>query len=173
MEWMKSWLFSIVCAAMVAAVADALSPKGFPKQLARYAGGLLVLMAVLGPVKRLDSDVIGDITANLKGRYGGYAETFAHQNTQVTKAIIEEETAAYISDKAAGLGITQCRAEVRCRMTEEGFPAPETVRVEGCGDETAWQALSRAITADFAIEPEAQTLKNVSEAQTLERVDET
>lgn len=163
MEWMKDWLFSIVCAAMVAAVADALSPKGFPKQLARYAGGLLVLLAVLGPVKRLDSSVIGDAVANLKGRYGGYAETFAQQNTQVTKAIIEGETAAYISDKAAGLGLTKCRVEVRCRITEEGFPAPETVRVEGCGDEKAWQALSRAITADFAIEREAQTLERVDE----------
>lgn len=159
MEWIKGWLFSIVCAAMVAAVADALSPKGFPKQLARYAGGLLVLLAVLGPVKGLDSKVIGDGMANLKGRYSGYTEVFAAQNTQVTKAIIAEETAAYISDKAAGLGITQCRVEVRCRLTEEGFPAPETVRVEGCGDEKAWQALSRAITADFAVEESAQTLE--------------
>ncbi len=159
MEWIKSWLVSIVCAAMVAAVADALSPKGFPKQLARYAGGLLVLLAVLGPVKRLDSNVIGDAMADLKGRYSGYTEAFAAQNGEVTKAIIAEETAAYISDKAAGLGITQCRVEVRCRLTEEGFPAPETVRVEGCGDEKAWQALSRAITADFAVEASAQTLE--------------
>lgn len=161
MEWIREWLFSIVCAAMVAALAEALSPKGFPKRLVRYAGGLLILLAVLGPVKQLDSHVIGDAVADMKGRYGGYAETFAQQNTQVTKAIIEEETAAYILDKAAGLGMTQCRVEVRCRMTEEGFPAPETVRVEGCGDETAWQSLSRAITADFAIEREAQTLERM------------
>lgn len=161
MEWIKSWLFSVVCAALVAAIAEALSPKGFPKRLARYAGGLLVLLAVLGPVKKLDSNVIGDAMADLKGRYDGDAETFARQNTEVTKAIIEEETAAYISDKAAGLGMTQCRVEVRCRMTEEGFPAPETVRVEGCGDENAWQELSRAITADFAIERDAQTLERV------------
>ncbi len=129
MEWIKSWLFSVVCAAMVAAVAEALSPKGFPKRLARYAGGLLILLTVLGPVKQLDSDVIADAIAGLKGRYSGYTETFAAQNAEVTKAIIEEETAAYISDKAAGLGITQCRVEVRCRVTEEGFPAPETVRL--------------------------------------------
>lgn len=159
MEWIRNWLFSIVCAALVAAVADALSPKGFPKQLVRYAGGLLVLLAVLGPVKRLDSNAIGDAMANLKGRYSGYTEAFAQQNTEVTKAIIAEETTAYISDKAAGLGITQCRVEVRCRVTEEGFPAPDTVRVEGCGDEKAWQALSRAITEDFAVEASAQTLE--------------
>lgn len=161
MGWMQNWLFSIVCAALVAAVAETLSPKGLPKQLARYAGGLLVLLAVLGPVKRLDSSAIGDAMADWKGRLGGNTEAFAQQNTQAAKAIIAQETAAYISDKAAGLGITQCRVEVRCRMTEEGFPAPETVRVEGCGDETAWQSLSRAITADFAIEREAQTLERM------------
>lgn len=160
MEWMRSWLFSIVCAAMVAAVADALSPKGFPKQLARYAGGLLVLLVVLGPVKQLNSNAIGDAMADLRGRYSG-TEVFAQQNEAVTKAIIAQETAAYISDKAAGLGITQCRVEVRCRVTDEGFPAPESVRVEGCGDERAWRELSRAITADFAIEQEAQTLERV------------
>ena len=159
MEWIRNWLFSIVCAALAAAVADALSPKGFPKQLARYAGGLLVLLAVLGPVKQVDSSAMGDAMANLRGRYSEYTQTFSQQNIEVTKAIIAEETAAYISDKAAGLGITQCRVEVRCRMTEEGFPAPETVRVEGCGDEKAWQALSRAITADFAVEASAQTLE--------------
>lgn len=163
MEWLRSWLFSIVCVAMIAAVADALSPKGFPKQLARYAGGLLVLLAVLEPVKQLDTKVIGDAMADLKSQYGGYTEAFAQQNNEVTKAIIAQETAAYISDKAAGLGITQCRVEVRCRMTEEGFPAPETVRVEGCGDEHAWQALSRTITADFAIEREAQTLERMDD----------
>lgn len=161
MEWMRGWLFSIVCAAMVAAVADVLSPKGFLKQLARYAGGLLVLLAVLGPVKQLDSNVIGDAMADLKGRYGGVTEAFAQQNAEVTKAIIAQETAAYISDKAAELGITQCRVEVRCRVTDEGFPAPESVRVEGCGDDRAWRELSRAITADFAIEQKAQTLERM------------
>lgn len=161
MEWMRGWLFSIVCAAMVAAVADVLSPKGFLKQLARYAGGLLVLLAVLGPVKQLDSNVIGDAMADLKGRYGGVTEAFAQQNAEVTKAIIAQETAAYISDKAAELGITQCRVEVRCRVTDEGFPAPESVRVEGCGDDRAWRELSRAITAGFAIEQEAQTLERM------------
>lgn len=161
MEWMRGWLFSIVCAAMVAAVAEALSPKGFPKQLARYAGGLLVLLAVLGPVKQLEGNAIGDAMADLRGRYSRDAEAFAQQNTEVTKAIIAQETAAYISDKAAGLGITQCRVEVRCRVTDEGFPAPESVRVEGCGDDHAWRELSRTITADFAIEPEAQTLERV------------
>ena len=164
MDWIRNWLFSIVCAAMIAAVAEALSPKGFPQTLSRYAGGLLVLLAVLAPVKRLDADVIGDMMADLKGKYGGYTEAFSQQNEEVAKAIIAQETAAYISDKAAGLGITQCRVEVRCRMTEEGFPAPETVRVEGCGEEYAWQALSKTITADFAIEREAQTLERVEDS---------
>lgn len=163
MEWMKSWLFSIVCAAMVAAVAEALTPKGFPKQLVRYAGGLLVLLAVLTPVKRLDSRVFGNAIADWKGRYENAAETLAEQNIEVTKTIIAQETAAYISDKAAELGITQCRVEVRCRMTDRGYPAPESVRVEGCGAEEAWQALSRCITADFAIEREGQTLERVEE----------
>ena len=158
MEWLRSWLLSITCAAMIAAVADALCPKGFPKTLTRMAGGLLLLLAALSPIRSLDENALSQSVARLSADQSA-VETVAQED--MIKSIIAQETAAYISDKAAGLGITQCRVEVRCRVTDEGFPAPESVRVEGCGDDHAWRELSRTITADFAIEPEAQTLERV------------
>lgn len=159
MEWLRSWLLSITCAAMIAALADALCPGGFPRKLIRSAGGLLLLLAVLGPIKQLDSRELSGILAKYQAQYGGYAETVAEENQGRTKAIIERQTAAYISDKAAALGIEEAQVWVTCRLTQEGFPAPQSVKVRGRGDETAWDSLSRAITADFALEPEAQTLE--------------
>lgn len=158
-EWLRQWLLSITCAALIATLADALCPGGFPRKLTRLAGGLLLLLAALGPLVRLDEDLLSDSLAKYRFQQEGYTQAMSGQEQEMMKSIIAQQTAAYISDKAAGLGITQCRVEVRCRLTEEGFPAPETVRVEGCGDEKAWQALSRAITADFAVEESAQTLE--------------
>lgn len=159
MEWMRSWLLSITCAAMIAALADALCPNGFPRKLVRFAGGLLLLLAVLSPIKRLDGGELSDIFAKYQVQYGGYAETMTAENQERTKAIIAQQTAAYISDKAAALGIEKAQVRVTCRLTEEGFSVPESVEVRGKGEQTAWDALSQAITADFALEPEAQKLE--------------
>lgn len=159
MEWMKSWLLTITCAAMIAALADALCPDGFPRKLTRSVGGLLLLVAVLGPLKQLDRMDLSGVLAKYRAEYSGYTETFAVQNQDAMKAIIARETGAYISDKAAKLGIENCRVDVECRLTEEGFPAPERVYVEGVGSQEAWTALSRAITTDFALDGEHQTLE--------------
>lgn len=158
MEWLRSWLLSIVCAAMIAAVADALCPKGFSKTLTRMAGGLLLLLAALGPIRSLNEETLAQTVAQLEAA-GGAMETRAQEDT--IKSIIAEETAAYISDKAAALGIKEARVEVRCRMTEDGFPAPESVEIQGRGSQEAWAALEAALEADFALGQDARTLERV------------
>ena len=159
MVWVKSWLLSIACAALIAALALALCPEGFPKKLTRWAGGLLLLLAVLGPVKRLEDGDMTDILAKYRLWPGDDIEAMAEENAEMRKAIIARQTAAYISDKAAALGIRDPQVWVSCRLTEDGFPAPESVEVQGSGTQEAWQALQRAITADFGLEESAQTLE--------------
>ena len=159
MEWVKSWLLSITCAALIAALALALCPEGFPKKLTRWAGGLLLLLAVLNPVRRLENGDMTDILAKYQLWPGDAVQTMGAENEEMRKAIIARQTAAYISDKAAALGIQEPQVWVSCRLTEDGFPAPESVRVQGSGTQEAWQALQRAITADFGLEESAQTLE--------------
>ena len=159
MEWVRSWLLSITCAALIAALALALCPEGFPKKLARSAGGLLLLLAVLNPVKRLENGEMADILAKYQLWPGDAIETMAEENLEMRKAIIARQTAAYISDKAAALGIVAPQVWVDCRLTGDGFPAPESVKVRGSGAQEAWQALQRAITADFGLEEARQTLE--------------
>lgn len=157
MEWLRSWLLSITCAAMIAAVADALCPKGFSKTLTRMAGGLLLLLAALGPIRSLDEDVLVRSVAQLAE--GGAVETAAQED--MINSIIAQETAAYISDKAAELGIEEARVEVRCRMSEDGFPMPESVEIRGRGSQEAWARLETALEADFALGQDSRTLERV------------
>ncbi len=158
MEWLRSWLLSITCAAMIAAIADALCPKGFPRTLTRMAGGLLLLLAALGPIRSLDGDALAQSVAQL-GTWNAQAET--GEQEELIKSIIAQETAAYISDKAAALGIQEARVEVRCRLTEDGFPAPESVEVRGRGSQEAWSKLEAALEADFALGQDARTLERM------------
>lgn len=158
MEWMKNWLLAVTCAAVVVALADVLSPKGTPKKMVRLAGGLLLLLAVLSPVRQLENADLAGLLAQYRSQYSVYEEAAA-VNSDVMKSIIEEETSAYILDKATGLGIAPCVVEVSCHMDEGSFPVPEQVTVRGQGEERAWSELSRAIAADFAIGPENQTFE--------------
>lgn len=159
MEWLRSWLLSITCAAMIAAVADALCPGGFSKTLTRMAGGLLLLLAALGPLARLDETALADALAQLRQPAGADAQAMTQDET--IKSIIAQETAAYISDKAAALGIQEAQVEVRCRMTEDGFPTPESIAVRGKGSEEAWSRLEEALAADFSLAEDERTLERM------------
>lgn len=160
-EWLRQWLLSITCAALIATLADALCPGGFPRKLTRLAGGLLLLLAALGPLVRLDEDLLSDSLAKYRFQQEGYTQAMSGQEQEMMKSIIAQQTAAYISDKAAALGIQAPQVWVECRLTPEGFPAPQSVRVRGSGADTAWRALSRAITADFALDEQAQTFERM------------
>lgn len=159
MEWVKSWLLSVACAALIAALALTLCPEGLPKKLTRSAGGLLLLLAMLAPVRRLESGDMADILAKYQPWTADAVQTMTEDDLEMRKIIIARQTAAYISDKAAALGIREPQVWVSCRLTEDGFPAPESVKIQGSGTPEAWQALQEAITADFGLEESAQTLE--------------
>lgn len=158
MEWLKGWFIAITCAAMLTAVAVILTPEGAPRKVARFAGGMLMLVAVMGPVRDMN---LGDLAQALsKYRYSGdTAVTAAALTEETRRSIIEQQTAAYISDKAVDLGLTEVEVAVTCETTEEGYPTPTHVFVKAAGEEEAWSALQRAITADFAIDEQGMTLE--------------
>lgn len=161
MEWVKDWLVSILCAAVIAAVATALCPEGFSKKLTRTAGGMLLLLAVLSPVRRLEGGAMAQAMARYRLWPEEAVQAMAAGQEELREAIIARQTAAYISDKAAALGIREPQVRVTCHMTGDGFPAPESVWVQGSGPEEAWRALGRAITADFGLEESQQTLERM------------
>ena len=50
----REWLLGVLCAAVLAALADRLSPQGAAGKIGRMAGGLLLLIAVVRPVVQAD-----------------------------------------------------------------------------------------------------------------------
>ena len=54
MELIRQWLLGMVCAAMAAALAQSLAPEGGPKRICKLAGALVLLLAAVSPILRLD-----------------------------------------------------------------------------------------------------------------------
>ena len=160
MELIRQWILGITCAAMILALAECLTPAGSAKKAGRLAGGLLLLLAVLKPLMSLDYDTLAQVLSEERISTSDYADTLNLENDRLVKAIIEEETAAYISDKAGELGV-DCEAEVIYHYGEDGQAWPTAVTIRGSLDSGQKKKLSDFLEAELAIPEENQTFEEV------------
>ena len=155
MDVIRTWLLGITCAAMVVALAESLMPKGAVRNIGRLTGGLILLLAIVQPVVSLDEDALADALARYRSELSSYDTALEETNETLIKGIIAEQSGAYILDKAASLGI-DCTVEVETKPGEGGDPVPHSVTIRGDLTDGEQEALSRQITADFAIPAERQ-----------------
>ena len=157
----RQWLVGITCAAMVTALAESLCPAGSVRRLVRLTGGLVLLLAVLQPLVKLDTEALARALSEYRLDVSGYSDQLEEENERLMKDIIEEQSAAYIQDKAAGLGI-DCRVAVEA-AGDGDWPVPQMVVVTGNLTEEQRETLRRTIEADFAIPAERQRYESGDE----------
>lgn len=121
MEAVREWITSIVMVTMLLSAAQTLVPEGTIRKMFSFGGGLVLMMILLQPILRMDA---GDLTFQPES-YGERVEVrreeLEEQVREEWKTIIEEETAAYISDKADALGL-DISAEVLADTGRDGLP---------------------------------------------------
>ncbi len=131
MGFVRSWLLGVTAAALVLALAEALAPEGSVKKVCRLAGGMALLLAAAGPVlEALDGNLLASAVEGWRDRSQRYERELEENNERLYLAIIEEETAAYVMDKARELGF-ECAVEVTCGYDENGVPCPWEVAARG------------------------------------------
>ena len=106
LELIRQWLVGITCAAMIAALAEGLAPPGAVRKIGRFTGGLVLLIAVLKPVAAVDGQTLSRALAEYRLDLSAYSAQLEEENRGLMKSIIEEQTAAYIVDKAASMGLS-------------------------------------------------------------------
>lgn len=150
---MKDWLVSVAAASILSAVAAALCPAGRVKAILRLVCGIVCALALISPVAQLD---ITALSASMEG-YGREAQIIAENAEEEKKLLertyIEERFAAYISDKAAALGVEAGAVTVQARWDDDTlvwYPYEATL---GCERS---DALSREIEAALGIPAERQ-----------------
>ena len=155
--WVREWLLALTCAALAASLAQALAPEGAPRRICRLAGGLVLLLAAVGPVVGLEEGDLSALTENWRSRGELAVQSMEEENDLLYQAIIETRAAAYIVDKAEALGVS-CQAQVTCRSQgEQALPLPWEARVTGELSQSQRQAISQLLEADLGIPPERQS----------------
>lgn len=141
MDGIRQWLLGILAAAMGLSLLYALLPKGAVRAAAKAAGGLILLLAVLGPAAGLDLSDLAVRYEDLSRDMEQQAETYRREGQAQLELGIRQRTAAYISEKAAQLGLSchprvevTWRGGVRIRQRDAGHGGkPGLVRHPGGG----------------------------------------
>lgn len=150
MTYLRAWLMSVVASAVLVSIAEQLTDGAAMRRAVRFVGGLLLMLALLRPLLRLEL-ALPELTPD---DYRAAVETLERelsaQRSDALSSGIAGRTQAYIEDKADELGLS-VRAEVSTRE-EEGVPVPAAVTLYGRED----AALSALIARELGIAEEDQ-----------------
>ena len=150
MDGIRQWLLGILAAAMGLSLLYALLPKGAVRAAAKATGGLILLLAVLGPAAGLDLSDLAVRYEDLSRDMEQQAETYRREGQAQLELGIRQRTAAYRSEKAAQLGLScHPRVEVTWRG---GVPYPGSVTLDMAEN----RALSAILEEDLGIPPSEQ-----------------
>lgn len=159
MELVRTWILGITVSAMVLAAADTLMPEGAVKKAGRFTGGLVLILCVLQPLVKLDYEDLYAMAESLPAS-AICTDQLEEEANEPMKAIIEEELATYIVDKAAQLGAS-CSAAVTCRTEEQSrVPVPNKAVITGSLTPAQKKELSDALERELGIAPERQIYKD-------------
>lgn len=145
----KAWLLGVVCAAMLAAMAECFISDGGIKRVFRLAGGMVLILAMIRPIVKVDSNVLEKIADDYEMSALEYREGLQKTQEDIYESIIAERVAAYISDKAKEIGFL-CNADLTVAWDGE-MPCLQAVRVKGTWTEEQRQLLADSIERDLGI----------------------
>lgn len=156
MDLLRNWLIGIVAAAMLVSVLDTLLPKGGAGKIAKLAGGLVLLLAVVQPLLQLSEEDIGAGWEGYKEELSQYSSDLEVAEENLMEGLIAQQSATYIQDKAMTMGIT-CTAQVETYPDEDGTLLPYAIVITGDLTQGEQEQLTQIIATDLAIPAERQS----------------
>lgn len=152
----RGWLLGVTAAALALALAETLAPEGGAKRVCRLAGGMALLLAAAGPLAGLlDGGLLARTVEGWRDKARSYELELEEKNDLFYLSIIEEETAAYIVDKAKEIGF-DCQAEVTYGYDEDGVPRPWEVTARGSWTREQREYLSRLLEEELGVPAQRQ-----------------
>lgn len=154
MQALRSFILSMVCAALICGILADLSEKtGFAK-LIRLSCSIFLAFTMIAPILRLR---FPEWEAQ-KNRYLSEARNAAAVGENIrlrsVAGIIRQEAEAYILKEAKSIG---ANLEVEVELDSGDPPAPAAVTVRGDFDEATETQLSRLLEDELGIPKERQT----------------
>ncbi len=131
-ELIRQWVLGVTCAALLGALAVQLTGKGALGQVGRLVSGLVLLWSVLSPLPGVDIARLTQPFLDAGTQTEQERRRLSEQTDVAMRTVIEQESGAYILDKAQRLGLENCRVQVSCRL-KDGVWLPWSVQVSGAG----------------------------------------
>ena len=147
MDAIRRYVITLTAAAMLCALVKAITAgrKGQEKILSLVCG-IFLLATALGPLGLLRLPDLSDPTAQVQAEAGRMASQAEDETKRQMAAIISEEAASYILDKADALGL---QLEVQVELDAELLPCG--VRLQGAASPYARSQLSGQIETELGI----------------------
>ena len=152
MDAIRRYVITLTAAAMLCALVKAITAgrKGQEKILSLVCG-IFLLATALGPLGLLRLPDLSDPTAQVQAEADRMASQAEDETKRQMAAIISEEAASYILDKADALGL---QLEVQVELDAELLPCG--VRLQGAASPYARSQLSGQIETELGIPKERQ-----------------
>ena len=129
MDAFRLWLVGLMAVALILTVLSAVLPEGSVKKIAGVTGGLVLLLAILRGIERLDLGALrlsyDDCSRQINERIEAYREKSARD----MDLLIQERCAAYISEQAQTFGLV-CSPRVETEQREENVFLPVSVAMD-------------------------------------------
>lgn len=151
----RDWIMGLTTAAVVAACAQLLTPKGSVERVTRFICSLMLTAALLSPLVKLDPDSLSLSADAYRQTLAEVTSDLENKQNRLLQTHIEERYAAYILDEALVLGIAGAKAEVKAYRTD-GQWLPEGVCLTMTVTTEQKQKLSSWITQQMGIPTERQ-----------------
>ena len=147
MEHLRAWILGLAGAAVFCALCEELTPPGRVKGVEKLLAGLVMTLALLSPLLRLDMESYALGLAKYQSEARSLGASAEEISRELQRTFIAEQCRTYILDKAQALSAPLAGAKVTLRWSSEGYWYPVAVELEGAYHE----ALSELMEAELGI----------------------
>lgn len=152
MQFVQNWVMSIAAVTLIVSVITALCPKNAAGRAVSLASCLLMTATLLSPISRVDVSALSDEMEKYSLEAEQRYEKLLDEQENIKEKLIEENTRAYILQRAESSGI-ECDITVQCK---EGTPYTVYITAE---NDAELIAASELVEKELGIARERQLLK--------------
>ena len=147
---LKGWFISMVCVAMLVAVADALLVGSKQRQIGKIAAAMLILLVVFRPILGLKGIGTGVLTDDLLDSLQLREDQLQAGTDEVLKAIVEERTQAYVQEKLIEMSVA-ADLSVECVQGQDGLWLPDSISIKGSLTEWDQRELEKQLQSELGL----------------------
>ena len=155
MTWLREWIYSLIIASVIAALAKEITPPGGVKRVTEFLCGVMLTGVMLMPVVRADWDAFSLGLADYRDTLESVTESVEEQENRLLRVYIEQEINAYVLQETSLLEISDAKVTTRLKWRDESWiPYEVTVAAEMTDEQ--WKRLGAYLESELGIPPERQ-----------------